>query len=214
MAFKNLPTELTVPADATTGTARIIITKNIPPELVATPPVGSFVSVILFMSTSDNTYAFMGVTSAGEYSQGYCQAGSVEYLGAMTSDQMYLTSTLYQDVNDFSTRGIWQTITTFNGWSSPAGVAVLSWRFVPSPANTIQIAGRITGGTTTSGIKVGSLPNTPSPIPRPINDIQFGVTNNTNGTVVTGALAKNGDINIFGTFSGDLSFDCLVLLDL
>lgn len=145
MAFKNLPTELVVPADATTGTARIIITKTIPPELVATPPVGSFISIILFMSTSDNTYAFMGVTGAGELSIGYCQAGTVAYLMAMTSDQLYITSAIYQDTNDFSTKGIWEQFTVpgyQNGWTDLGGAFVRGqFRLVGSPANSLELVG-------------------------------------------------------------------------
>jgi hypothetical protein len=227
VSFRDPVISITLPSTAGPGQARTVIGPDIPAELQAyyenggAPFFQTVIAAELFYD-DNNDYMYVAHVQSliGDLQPGLAIGSSINLVVAqrffidgttndtsMSTNLNYVNPTTGDDINGFFT-----DITTFNGWTNGVvGNARFSTRLVPSPSNSAQIIGRITGGTTTSGIKVGNV----AAQFRPTKQIQFPVTNNANATCVVGAISSAGDINVFGTLTGaDLSFCAVYPLDL
>lgn len=205
---------ITLPSTAGIGQTRIYIGQPVDQNLYnayENPPgpgdnvIGNIIFYDGNWSPADSVFYYIAYFGGGSLAIGQMFAGTPNELISLFGNSLATTDIFFDPGYNISTE-TWHAVSKVNGWGNSAGSAVLSYRRVPSPAQSVQLVGRVTGGTTTSGIKIGSVPIAYAPNV----GIQFPITNNANGTGVVGSVDTSGNINAFGTLTGaDLSF-CVI----
>jgi hypothetical protein len=174
MAFKNLPTSITIPADTSSG-PRIFIGPDIPPDLAAfylAQHNESILGAMIFYGYDGFDYVYLAL-AVGNVSQtpnlviGKSQIAFTTFYEDMrfvtnnggVPTFLYSTFIQYQNEAGNATPGSWQQFSFANGWANlGAGFVVGQYRLVPSPLRSLQLIGFIKPGTRTVGTIITTLP--------------------------------------------------------
>jgi hypothetical protein len=155
MAFRNIPSELTVPDGATTGTSRIVITHNVPAIIQANQPfLASIDSIIIFYSNlTDVNYTFIGCDSQqgsmffGSVSNGGTQ---VNYLFNFNSDFAFASDLDWMNILDgssnvgsFNNVNVWNSPNLSNGWTVSPGASDPIFQVKYLPFRAVWLLGRL-----------------------------------------------------------------------
>lgn len=219
MPYNDYPlTTLTIPQTAGTGDARMVIGQDVPTDLTTFYQTNGGYSVIgaqLFY-TSAGDYAYIAETQDLLVPRPLLVMG-VSYAGVVTEkfsfgrDFIALGDLTWEDAFGNGALGGWNLVTLTAGWTNLAGAAQLGVKLVPSPGNTALIYGRVNvPAGAASGATAGTMPNARF---IPTKAVQFSCQSWGTVTSINGSVETDGTIKLWGTYSGNVSFNALIPLD-